>query len=178
MLENNKTVVVYRSSTGFTKNYATWLSEELKCDLFEGRKTKIDDLLKYDNIIYGGGLYAVGINGIKLITKNIDKLKGKKIIVFAVGASPIREETTKQLREANIPTELSSQIKFFYLRGGFDYNRLSPFMKLLMNLKKLQVKATQDNNPDAKGFLASYERPMDFTNKKYIKPILDSIGDI
>jgi menaquinone-dependent protoporphyrinogen IX oxidase len=176
MSENNKTAVVYRSSTGFTKNYATWLSAELKCDLLEGKKTRVEDLLKYDTIIYGGGLYAVGISGIKLITKNFDKLKDKKIIVFAVGASPVREETTKLLREANIPAEIDSQIKFFYLRGGFDYNRLNPFMKLLMNLKKQQVKATQDTNPDAKGFLASYEHPLDFTNKKYIKPILDSIG--
>lgn len=175
MSENNKTVVVYRSSTGFTKNYATWLSEDLKCDLLEGNKTKISDLQKYDTIIYGGGLYAVGISGIKLITKHFDQLKGKKIVIFAVGASPVREETTTLLRKSNIPAEIDQQIHFFYLRGGFDYNRLSPFMKLLMNLKKQQVKASKDTDPDAKGFLASYERPLDFTNRKYLKPIMDCV---
>lgn len=175
MSETNRTAVIYRSSTGFTKNYATWLSEELKCDLLEGKKTKINDLFKYDTIIYGGGLYAVGISGIKLITKHFDQLKGKKVIIFAVGASPVREETTKLLRKSNLPAEIDQQIQFFYLRGGFDYSRLSPFMKLLMNLKKQQVKASKDTNPDAKGFLASYERPLDFTNKKYITPILDCI---
>ncbi|HWT75355.1 MAG TPA: flavodoxin domain-containing protein [Mobilitalea sp.] len=176
MSENKKTVVVYRSSTGFTKNYATWLAEELKCDLLEGKKTKASDLTKYDTIVYGGGLYAVGLSGIKLITKNFDQLKGKKIIIFAVGASPSREGTAQVVRKANIPAEIDEYIQFFYLRGGFDYNRLSPFMKLLMNLKKLQVKSVQDKDPDAKGFLASYEHPMDFTNKKYLKPILESIG--
>lgn len=176
MSENKKTVVVYRSSTGFTKNYATWLSEELKCDLMEGKKAKATDLLKYDTIIYGGGLYASGLSGVKLITGNFDQLKGKRIIIFAVGASPVKEGTTKEIRKANIPAEIDHQIEFYYLRGGFNYNQLSPFMKFVMNLKKLQVKATQDKNPDAKAFLASYEHPMDFTNKKYLKPILESIG--
>ena len=176
MSENKKTVVVYRSATGFTKNYATWLAEELKCDLLEGKKTKISDLQNYDTIIYGGGLYAVGISGIKLITKNYDKWMGKKVIVFAVGASPAREETTALLRKSNIPAEIDDQIQFYYLRGGFDYKRLSPFMKLLMNLKKQQVKASKDKDPDAKGFLASYEHPLDFTHKKYLKPILENLG--
>lgn len=176
MSENKKTIVIYRSSTGFTKNYATWLSEELKCDLLQGKNIQVSDLLNYDTIIYGGGLYASGLSGIKLITKNFEQLKEKKLIVFAVGASPVREETTEEIRKANIPADMNSKIKFFYLRGGFDYTRLNPFMKLLMSLKKLQVKSQQNTNPDAKGFLASYERPMDFTNKKYIKPILESIG--
>lgn len=177
MSKNEKTVVVYRSSTGFTKNYATWLSEELKCNLLQGKKTKVTDLLQYDTIIYGGGIYASGLSGVKLITKNFEQLKDKKIIIFAVGASPVREGSTKEIRIANIPVHMDNKIKFFYLRGGFDYTRLHPVMKLLMNLKKLQVKATQATNPDAKGFLASYEKPMDFTNKKYIKPILESIKE-
>jgi len=177
MSVKNKTVVVYRSTTGFTKNYATWLSEELQCDLLQGKKTKVSDLIKYDTIIYGGGLYASGINGAKLITKNLGLLKGKKLVIFSVGASPVREETTQELRKANIPAEYDSLIKFFYLRGGFDYTRLNPLMKLLMNLKKLQVKMSKSNDPDAKGFLASYEKPLDFTNKKYLKPIIETIGE-
>lgn len=176
MLKNEKIVVVYRSGSGFTKNYATWLAEELTCDLLEGRKTKAADLAGYDTIIYGGGLYATGLNGIKLITQNYEVLKNKKIIVFAVGASPVREETTQQVRKANIPAEMFDKVQFYYLRGGFDYNRLSPFFKFLMQLRKIQLKNTKNPDADTKGMLASYEHPLDFTARKYIKPILESVG--
>ena len=46
MSENKKVVVVYRSGSGFTKNYATWLAQELKCDLRLGKETKVTDLLQ------------------------------------------------------------------------------------------------------------------------------------
>ena len=81
----NRTVVVYESKYGSTKKYAKWLSEELSCDLIEKKNTTIDKLLGYDTIIYGGGLYAGGVSGIKLITKNFHKISNKNLILFTCG---------------------------------------------------------------------------------------------
>lgn len=175
MLNNKKTVVVYRSKTGFTKNYACWLATRLNCTLLEGEKTNIKDLEAYDTIIYGSGLYASGISGIKLITKNFEQLKDKRLIVFAVGASPARKELIPELRKANIPVEQQDKIAFYYLRGGFDYNRLSPFYKLLMQLKKRQLQKIKDPDADTKGMLASYTHPLDFTKEKNLEPIIQSL---
>ena len=175
MSENKNVVVIYRSKTGFTKNYANWLAEELQCDVFEAGKIKVPDLSRYETIIYGGGMYHIGINGIKLITRNFDMLKSKNIIVYAVGATPVREETAEQIRKANIPAELLDHIQLFYLRGGFDYNRLSPFYKFLMILLKIKLKHTKNPDADQKGMLAAYTHPLDFTNKKYIRPIVDIV---
>ena len=69
------TVVVYKSKYGSTKKYAEWIAEELKCDIFDMKNITVDFLLKYDVIIYGGGLYAEIINGLYIITKNFDKFK-------------------------------------------------------------------------------------------------------
>ena len=33
-----KTVVIYKSRTGFTKKYAEWISEELSADIFDVSK--------------------------------------------------------------------------------------------------------------------------------------------
>ena len=68
----NKTVVIYRSVYGYTKTYAEMIAEELTCDLRESSEISPDDLLSYDTIIYGGGLYAIGINGINLLKKNYE----------------------------------------------------------------------------------------------------------
>lgn len=175
MSENKKILVVYRSKSGFTKNYAQWIAEELKCDLLEGNKATVSDLLSYETIIYGAGMYAVGINGIKLITDNFDKLKNKKLIVFSVGASPVREETTQEIRKKNIPAEQLEEIQFFILRGGFDYSRLTRFNKFLMTLMKMKLKRIKNPDADQKGMLASYTHPLDFTNKKYIESIIKSV---
>jgi menaquinone-dependent protoporphyrinogen IX oxidase len=176
MSKNNNIVVIYQSMTGFTKNYATWLAEELHCDLREGNKVSVKDLKAYDTIIYGGGMYHIGIKGVKLITKNYDKLKDKKLIVFAVGATPVRAETTEYIRQTNIPAEQYDRIQFFYLRGGFNYNKLSPFYKLLMILLKIKLKHVKNPDADQKGMLASYTHPLDLINKKNLLPILESVG--
>lgn len=175
MTKNNRIVVIYRSKSGFTRNYANWLAKELRCDLLEGTKASLNDLINYDTIIYGAGLYASGINGIKLITKNYDKLAGKKLIVFAVGATPNRDETTAEIRKMNLPGELEDKIPFYYLRGGFDYSKLTAFNKVLMTLMKLKLKSVKTPDADQKGMLASYTHPLDFTNPKYLEPILKCV---
>ncbi len=175
MSKSKKTVVVYRSKTGFTKNYATWLAKRLDCTLLEGDKVNSKDLADYDIIIYGSGLYASGISGIKLITKNFEQFKNKRLIVFAVGASPNHKGIAEELVKANIPADQQDKIEFYYLRGGFDYNRLSPFYKVLMQLKKLQLKKLKNPDADTKGMLASYDHPLDFTSEKHLEPIIHSL---
>jgi len=167
-----KAVVIYKSKTGFTKKYAEWIAEELHGDIFEVSKADINMLMPYDTIVYGGSLYASGILGVKFILKNLDKLKDKKIAVFATGASPSREETISELRDRNFTKEQQEQLGFFYLRGGFDYTKLNAFDKFLMNLLKWQLKRKKELTLDDRGMLASYEKPIDFTRKKNIDELI------
>ncbi|MFA7069096.1 MAG: flavodoxin domain-containing protein, partial [Acidaminococcaceae bacterium] len=80
-----RSVVIYSSKTGFTKKYAKWLAEDLSADIFDATKVTAEMLEGYDTIIYGGGLYALGISGVEYIKQNRGKLKNKKVVVFATG---------------------------------------------------------------------------------------------
>ena len=71
----SKIALIYKSKYGSTKKYANWLKEKLKCDIYEGNKVKIKELLKYDTIIYGGGIYMGKLNGFDLIKKNINNIR-------------------------------------------------------------------------------------------------------
>ena len=177
MSQNNKIVVVYKSKSGFTKTYATWLAEELKGDLKEAKNVKAEEFKSYDTIIYGGGMYAKSINGAKLITKNYEQLKDKKLILFAVGSTPVREETNMFIKEANIPANQIDHINFFYLRGGFDYHKLTLIDKILMSMLKVKLKNVKNPDADQKGLLAAYHQPLDFTKRKNIQPIIDCVGN-
>ena len=171
-----KTVVIHKSKTGFAKKYADWIAEELSADIFDVSKINTNMLTAYDTVIYGGGLYAVGINGVKYITQNLDKLKDKKVVVFATGASPFREEAISDVRDKNFTSEEQKYIQFFYLRGGFDYSKLKPFDKVLMTLLKWKLKMKTNLTPDDRGMLGSYDRPVDFTRKKNIDEIITYVN--
>ena len=67
--------------------------------------------------------------------------------------------------------EQQEYIKFFYLRGGFDYSKLKPFDKVLMTLLKWKIKnkKKEELTTDEIGMLAIYDKPVDFTMKKNIE---------
>lgn len=173
-----KIVVIYKSKTGFTEKYAEWIAEELSADIFDISKVNIHRLNKYDTIIYGGSLYAAGIIGIRLITKNINKLKDKKLVVFATGASPLRDNVVNEVIDKNFSLDEQKHIKFFYLRGGFNYNKLNLFDKFLMTLLKWKIKKKKQEelSDDEIGMLAMYDKPVDFTDKKNIYKIITYVN--
>lgn len=174
-----KTIVIYKSKTGFVKKYAKWIAEELSADIFEASKVNVDMLKTYDTVVYGGSLHAVGINGVKLITKNMDKLKDKKVVVFASGASLSSEKVIKDVVTNNFTPEQQNYIMFFYLRGGFDYNKLPPFDKVLMTLLKWDInkkrKQGKELTPDEIGMLDLLDKPADFTRKENIEGIVNYV---
>lgn len=169
-----KTLLIYRSKTGFTKKYAEWIGNELSADIVEYSNVNTSIFCNYDTIIYGGGLYVVGINGVKLIKQNLDKLAGKKIIVYACGATPDREETTIEIRNMNFTEEQQKSIRFFYLRGGFNFSKLGFVDKVLMSLLKLKLKMKKESkrSPDERGMLAAYAAPSDYSKRKYIEELV------
>ena len=173
-----KIIVVYKSVSGFTKKYAEWIAEELKADLFMIEKIDIDILLKYDMIIYGGCLHAVGISGVNMIKNNLNKLRDKNLIIFTTGASPTKESIVSEVKNRNFSIEEQKQIQFYYFRGGFDFNQLNFINKILMTLLKCKIKLNRDKTPDEKGMLAAYSKPMDFTRKENTKELLEYVRSL
>ena len=84
-------IVVYESKYGSTERYAKWIGEELNCKVARISDVPIDELTKYDNIIFGGWVKAGSLNGFDKLSKNINKLKNKNLLVFGVGTSPTED---------------------------------------------------------------------------------------
>lgn len=165
-----RTIVVYRSKYGYTKKYAEWLAESLGCDIKEN--ASFADIASYDAVIYGGGIYAGRINGAKLITKNLSRLSGKKLVLFAVGSSVGRLQELEEFWAKALEETVREKIPHFYLRGGFDYSRLGNVDRLMMNMLKKMLLGKDTLTEDEKGLLAAYETPFDFTEKKNLDDII------
>jgi flavodoxin len=177
----NKIVVVYKSKYGSTKKYAESISDRLNAELFECSDIKPDKLNEYDTIIFGGGLYASGINGISLITKNYQSIKDKNLIVFTVGlASTDDKEIFKPIIEKNFAEEMSNKIRFFHMRGGIDYKKLSFVHKPMMAMMKKIVskKKEEELTDEDKMMLDTYGDKVDFTDINTIEPLVQFVENL
>ena len=174
-------VVIYKSKYGSTKKYAKWISEYLNSDLFEASDITSEKLLKYDIIIFGGGLYASGISGISLITKNFKSISDKNIIVFTVGLAATEDKSIfAPIIDKNIPAEIRSSIRFFHFRGGIDYSKLHMVHKAMMAMLKKMVtkKNPEDQTDEDREMLQTYGDNVDFTDEKTIKPLVSYVNSL
>ncbi len=173
-----KIAVVYTSLSGFTATYAKWIAEEVKADLFLLEEISAELLRKYSIIVYGGSLHMVGITGYKRLQKYLRQLPGKKVVLFTTGASPQRDETVDEVRNANLSAEEQASIPFFYFRGGFNFDRLDSVNKILMTLLKWKLKLIRNKTPDMQGMLQAYDHPMDFTRKDAIVQLVEVVKQL
>ena len=133
-------IVIYKSKYGSTKAYAQWIAEALSCQAVDVKQIKIDDLKDYDTIVYGGGLYAEVIAGVSFITKNLEKLKDKKLVVYSTGITPLdcRDYYDKLVLEKNFKGDSLSYIKVLNFLGKMILSELSlPHRTAIKALKKL-----------------------------------------
>lgn len=168
-------VVVYKSKYGSTKAYAEWIAEELGCEAFEASQIKASDLEPYDTIVYGGGLYAEVIAGVSLITKNIEKLKDKKLIVYTTGLTPMdcREYYDKLVVDKNFKNGVYSQIKMFNYPGKMIVSELSLVHKgAIKTLKKIMSDKKQPTEME-KLLIELCDADGDFTDRALIKELVE-----
>lgn len=167
-------VVIYKSKYGSTKQYAMWIAEELNCKVIEQSEVNIDELLNYDVIIYGGGLYAEVINGFYVITRNLDKLKDKKIIAFTTGITPLecRDYYDKYVIDKNFKTEESKKIRVFNFLGKMIIDELNLVHKTaIKGLKKL-MKSKENPTDMEKMLIDLCDANGDFTDKNSIYELI------
>ena len=180
----NKSVVIYKSQYGATEKYAKWIAEELACDICERTKVKVMDLDPYDTIIYGGGLYAGGVNGIDLLTKNWDQFCNKKLVLFTCGlADPSDKGNTDHIKNSLnkvFTTSMQEKIKVFHLRGSVDYSKLGPVHKAMMAMlyKMTAKKDFHSLRNEDKQMIETYGKTVDFTDKAAIIPIIQYVQEL
>ena len=172
-MEDKKIIVVYKSKSGFTKKYAQWIANDLHCDLVCLENCNITEIERYDVVIFGGGLHAGKINGIKFIQKKIPLLAGKEIIVFATGATAPIPEEIERFKKDNIPQDLD--ITFFYFQSGLKYASMSVTDKLLMGGLKTFLKAKKPKTDTEQGTLDSIQSSYDYSNHSQIGPLINYI---
>ena len=174
-----KAIVIYKSKYGSTKAYAEWIAEELGCKAVDAKQIKIDDLAEYDTIIYGGGLYAEVIAGVTIITKNIEKLADKKLIVYTTGITPLdcRDYYDKMVIEKNFKGDIASKVKVFNFLGKMKMSELSVVHRTaLKTLKKIM--SSKENPSEMEKLLVELcDADGDFSDRNAISDLIQYVKE-
>ncbi len=170
-------VVIYKSRYGSAKQYAEWIAEEIGCDIRNEKETKISDILKYDTIIYGGGLYAEVIAGVTLITKNIHKLKDKKIAVFTTGITPIEysDYYDKYVLPKNFKNGVAENVKIFNFLGKMLLSELTPVHRTALKTLKKIMQGKENPTEMEKLLIDLCDVDADLTDRSQIAPLIEYI---
>ena len=170
-----KTIVIYKSKYGSTKTYAEWIAKELSCDAVDVSQVGINDLMEYDTIIYGGGLYAEVIAGVTLITKNIEKLKNKKLIVFTTGLTPpdCRGYYDDLVVKKNFKGDIYSKIKMFNYPGKMIVSELSFVHKSAIKTLKKIMSDKKEPTEMERLLIELCDADGDFSDKSLISELVE-----
>ena len=171
-----KTVVIYKSNTGYTKKYAEWLADALKCDLMENQKMTVSRLNSYETVFLGGSIMAGMISGADFIKKNFEQLKQKKLVVYACGMDDLDQEGAKKIWSQNFTSDQLPYVKCFYCRGGLDFGKLKGIKKFMLKMMCKQFASKPVKSQSEQDMLKAQEAPVDFTTKEYIQPIISYVN--
>ena len=176
---NKEMIIIYGSCYGTTKKYAEELSRRLGCEAVSYEN--VSDINSYHSIIYMGGLYAGGVQGMKKTLKKLSDISDKTVCIVTVGlADPKNEENINNIRmkmKTQVSEELFNKAKIFHLRGGIDYAGLNFLHKKMMGMvyKKAVSVPVEERNAELSAMIETYNKQVDFVDYDSLAPIVQSL---
>ena len=127
----------------------------------------------YYTIVFCGAVYASGIKGLALLKKNMRVLRGKRLTVLCVGASPYEEAAFTALRQRHFGGELES-VPVYYARGAWDTDAMTAVDRTLCNMlkKSLAKRDPATYEPWMQALMSVQDGKADWTDKGYLAPLI------
>lgn len=174
-----KAIVVYTSKYGSTEKYARWIAQALGCPAKRQQDVTTQELRAYDTVIYGGGIYAGRVAGLKKFLPKLGDAQGKKLILFMVGmTSPVYKNLYDEWVGGNLAQEWIERFEVFYLQGDLLFSKMSGAHKLIMRMQKTMIEKepagerSEENNQ----LVESFGSDLVFARKESTQPVLDFLG--
>lgn len=169
-------LVLYKSKYGTTRTYAEALGRALSCPALSVDNARPQDISLADTVIIGGSIRASGLGFARFVKANAQALQGKRLVFFAVGASPVPgagDDTLEQIRKRGLG-KLFPEAPLFYCRGDWDMEGMTFLDRTLCSLliKSLQKKDVKELAPWQKALRDAGTKKTSWYDEKYLAPIL------
>ena len=171
--KENKIIIVYKSSTGFTKRYAQFIAKRLNCAIADFKSVTPQLLSQYQSVIFGSRAHAGTIDSLPKARKLFEKSAIRPIALFVTGAMPSdMEETIQQFWQQNLTTDELQKLPHFYMPGGLCYEKMSIIDKLMMKAFTEMLKKKKDKTDAEKELERVIQKSYDISSKEYIEPLI------
>lgn len=170
-MTDKKVIVVYKSITGFTREYAEMICRELDCAMIDLKSVTDEKLSDFDTIIFGGRLLAGTVDGLKNAKELFQRSKASRFIVYATGAAPNdARDMIEEMWGSNLTPGELGEIPHFYMQGGLRYEKMPFGDKMLMKAFSSMMKRKKDKSEFEKQIAASCS--YDISAREYIMPLV------
>lgn len=147
----SKSIVIYTSKRGSTKQYAEWIAEDLECRALPLSDAGDINLYEYDCIIYGGWIRGSGIVDFDKFARMLDDELMRRLIVFGVGFADETAENYAQVWGYSIgkidPKNENKSIMYI-LGGKYDPSAVTGMDKFMMKIMRSVL--LSGSTPEAK----------------------------
>lgn len=168
-----KVIIIYKSSTGFTKRYAEMIAEEINGTLADFQTVTAETLSGYDTVVFGSRAHAGMIDGYKKAKELFQKASVCQWILFVTGATPNTEvDVLEEFWKNNLTEEERKKTPHFYMQSGLCYEKMSLLDKGMMKFMVSMMKKKKDKNDYEKGMERSIASSFDISSKEYIMPLV------
>lgn len=173
-----KTVIIYKSKTGFTQKYAQIAAQELGCTLLELKDASAKIMSEYDTVVFGGGLHAGTINGLKKAKEMFRQSSATQLVVFATGGTPnAAEEIVEKVWTDNLTPEEMLSIPHYYMQSGMCYEKMQLPDKALMKMAAIMLSKKQDKDSYETGFEQAIRESYDISSREYVEPMIQYLRE-
>lgn len=165
--------IIYVSQTGFTKQYAEWLAEEVNGECMPFAEAEKMDFSEYDAIVFGSWCFAGTIKKLDWFKGNLTQWSDKKKIVYAVGASPAENPELQGALEKIFTGEEWNQVSVCYCPGGLRYENMKMGSKVMMKMFTKMMASKKDKTEEEKVMAEMIGKSYDISDRKYILPMVE-----
>lgn len=173
-------VVVYRSRYGHARSYAEWIAEDLGADLIDLAENPTPSFDGATALVLVTPIYAGGLVGAKEFKTQAERAPDAALVGVTVGAS--NPAVSKNLEAygtmiaKHFPQSLRSRMRWFHLRGGLDYPKMSRLHRLMMwGVTRMAKREATKGDADAQQMIDTYGSVVDFRDRSAIAPIVEHV---
>lgn len=170
---DKKILVIYKSVTGFTKQYAQWIAEALNCEAVELQSVSVEMLSDCHTLIFGGRFHAGTVDGWKKVKALFKASGASRLVLFATGATP---QTQTDMIEAawknNLSAEELTRIPHFYMESGLRPEKMPLGDKLMLKAFAAMLKGKKEKSEYETAMAEALVSSYDHSSQDKIKPLL------
>ena len=165
-----RTLILYTSQTGSTQKYAEDIASSIGGDVFPSKKFKWKNLKNYDTVVFGGWVRGGKIQGLDDFLSHYDDMEDKNVLIFSSGMSYTNDQTRKEMISANVLDIY--HVRYYQLRGSFDFNKLGTVNKMMFNMGIKQLSADPNQAAVVSMMETVKETPIEYYDDDGINRIL------